>query len=80
MAEASFVVGKPVRLAHTSKVHVRFRSQSAGAAGSLYFLGSRLGGVVSRAASTDNRDLGRFLFNNHEVQRSFETPLGVFKA
>jgi len=80
LAQASFVRGEPLRLAQRSDVRVRFLGQSAGASGALYFLGSRLGGVVSRAASSDDQGLGRFLFNNHQARRGFETALGVFDA
>jgi len=75
---ASPEVGEPITLDTTSEVSVTFVSSSAGATGSLYFLGSEVHGVTFRSASTDANDLGMFLFSNHGTAARSTYELGVF--
>lgn len=77
---ASMVVGEPIVLGERANVSVRFHSQSATAAGSLYFLGSEKGGVATLATSTDSSGLGIHLFDNHRATRGDQFNLGVFEA
>ncbi|MBN4060363.1 DUF4114 domain-containing protein [Planctomycetaceae bacterium AH-315-I19] len=79
-ASASMTPGQPITLTQESAVSVQFVSQSAGARGSLYFLGAESGGVMTSAASSDANNLGMFLFENHGASPSDITQLGEFAA
>ena len=79
-ARASAIVGEPIEVSEAGSVSISFVSQSAGARGHLYFLGVERGGSITEAASSDSRNLGRFLFSNHDTSAGDSAALGDFLA
>lgn len=72
---------KPYALESDSQVSVSFVSQSAGAKGSLYFLGHEdSDGHITYAASSDANNLGQFIFQNHGTAAGYTVDLGIFDA
>lgn len=61
-------------------VSISFLSQSAGAKGSLYFLGSESAGTITYATSSDSKNLGLFLFSNKGTASGSTVGLGSFDA
>jgi hypothetical protein len=79
-ANAGFRTGQSVTLQEDSNAVVEFISQSAGAKGSLYFLGADTGDSFVTAPSSDENGLGKFLFSNHGTARGTTVDLGNFGA
>lgn len=75
-ALGAFAIGGPVVMPYKGTVSVEFVSQSAGARGSLYFLGFENDGVITHATSTDSNNLGQFLFSNHGTPAGYTVDLG----
>lgn len=78
-AQAGFATGGLYNVPQTGEITIEFKSQSAGATGSLYFLGSERSGTLTRAASTDSRDLGRWIFSNKGTAAGHRVSLGLFE-
>lgn len=79
-AHASFIQGSPIATSIGGEVSIEFLSQDAGATGSLYFLAVERAGVITYQASTDGKNLGRFLFSNHGTPAGTMLSLGLFDA
>jgi len=80
VAHASMTPAQPITLAEESAVSVQFVSQSAGARGSLYFLGTESEGQMSFAMSSDTNNLGMFLFENHGASPNTSIDVGEYDA
>ncbi len=63
-----------------STVEVIFEGSSAGAQGALYFLGAEHDGALTRASSSDENDLGMYLFSNKGTTFGATVALGEFNA
>lgn len=74
-ALGAFAIGGPVVMPYKGTASVEFVSQSAGAKGSLYFLGWENDGAITYAASTDSKNLGQFLFSNHGTLTGYSVDL-----
>lgn len=79
-AMASMASGSLFQTPAAGDVSVSFLSQSAGAAGSLYFLGYESAGTITYAASSDSKNLGQFLFSNKGTLPGSMVSLGSFDA
>lgn len=79
-ASAAMVTGSLYSVPQTGEVSISFRSQDAGATGSLYFLGVENEGGIAYTSSTDERSLGQFLFSNHSSSLGSSLVLGNFNA
>lgn len=79
-ASASIVVGTSYQVEEAALFNVSFVSQNAGWAGSLYFIGAEMNGVMHHAEDTDGMGVGQFLFDNHGTSSGFTAPIGEFDA
>lgn len=79
-ASGGMVTGQLYTVPQAGEVSISFRSQSAGATGSLYFLGFEDEGGLSYTSNTDGRALGQFLFSNHGSSLGSSLLLGTFNA
>jgi len=79
-ASADLNSGQMLTLDQDSDVSVSFITSSAGAKGSLYFLGTESGGAITSAASSDSNALGEFLFSNHGTTSGYSVDIGQFGA
>ena len=78
---ASFTKGASVIMPYKGTASVEFVSQSAGAKGSLYFVGWENDGSITNATSTDSNNLGQFLFSNHGTASGYTVDLsGIFPS
>ena len=69
-----------VTLGYDSNVSVSFVSQSAGWTGSLYLSGVERNGVVLDVESTDSKDAGQYIFDNHGTAAGATVEVGEFLA
>ncbi|MGD9693303.1 MAG: hypothetical protein AB7G17_08780 [Phycisphaerales bacterium] len=81
VASAGMIVGAPVDTWSPSRYGVEFVSSSAGATGSLYFLGwQAVGETITYTTSTDSKGLGQFLFSNKGTSAGTTVEIGAFDA
>ena len=79
-ASAGMTPLSSITLEDRSTVEVIFDGSSAGATGALYFLGAEHGGALTRAASSDENDLGMYLFSNKGTTFGATIGIGEFDA
>ncbi len=81
-AQGGLSAAAPVVIDQPSSVNVSFVSQSAGATGSLYFLGWEPEGIdtIEYAASSDFNILGTHLMSNHGTPFGTSVDVGTFGA
>lgn len=81
-ANAGIAGGDVYQMNQRGEVTATFLSSSAGATGSLYFLGHKGSGdeAITYAASTDAFGLGQFVFSNKGTPANTGVGLGQFNA
>lgn len=79
-ASAAFTTGSLFTVPSRGEVVVSFKSQSAGATGSVYLLGVGEENTITYAASSDARNLGQFIFSNKGTAVGTQVNLGIFEA
>lgn len=81
VASAGLITGSPIETWTASTYGVEFVSSSAGATGSLYFLGWQgPGEAITYTPSTDSNEIGKFLFSNKKTQAGATVEIGAFEA
>lgn len=81
VASAGMITGVPVTTWSPSTYAVEFVSSSAGAKGSLYFLGWQgPGEAITYTPSTDANNLGKFLFSNKKTPVGKSVEIGAFES
>ncbi len=79
VAGAGMIAGAPVDTWSPSRYAVEFVSSSAGATGSLYFLGWQAAGEpITYTPSTDSKGLGKHLFSNKGTSAGTTVEIGAF--
>ncbi len=80
-AGAGMITGAPIQTWSASTYGVEFVSSSAGAKGSLYFLGWQgPGEAITYTPSTDANNLGKFAFSNKGTTAGTTVEIGAFES